>query len=106
MAILGRCDKTFFILKIELELSEKKFVFIWSQIKSFRHNLFMTSNQKTYFTQVSTFDQLNKKMSTEKLKWVLFRHNLFLTSNQKNCFTKVSTLDQLNMKMPSESFYI
>ena len=51
-----------------------KYVFIWSQIKSFRHILFLNSNKKTSFTKVSTFDQLITKRPSEKWNGCSFGH--------------------------------
>ena len=61
--------KSFSICKIELENAIRKitWVFISSQIKSFRHNLFLTFNLKTSFTKVSPFGHLNYKVPSEKL---------------------------------------
>ena len=54
-------------------------VIIWSQIKSFRHKLSLTYNQKKSFTKVSTFDQLNKYHHSS------FSHKLshFVTSSSQ-----------------------
>ena len=61
-----------FLVKLVLPVVEYKkalgkmiWVFIWSQIKSFRHNLFLNYYKKTSLTKVSTFDQLNTKMLSE-----------------------------------------
>ena len=51
-----------------------KCVFIWSQIKSFCHNLFMTPNLKTYFAKVSQVGQINENMPSEKWNQCSFGH--------------------------------
>ena len=71
-----------------------KWVFIWSQLKSFHHNLLLTSNLKTYVSKVSTFYQLNMKM--------ISNHNLFLTSDNKTFFYKSVFISKLKLKMPFE----
>ena len=70
--------KSFSIWSIKLEYVIRKIIlmFIWSKIKSFRHNLFLSSNQKTLFTKVSAFDQLNTEMISENWNVCSFGHNL------------------------------
>ena len=70
--------KSFSIWSIKLEyfIRKIKWVIIWSRIRSFRHSLFLNSNSKTYFTKVSTFDQLNMKMISENWNACSFRHKL------------------------------
>ena len=67
------------------------------------HNLFLTSNQKTYFIKVCLFDQSITEMISEKSNVCSFRHNLFLTTNQKTSFIKVSLFDQLETEIVSEN---
>ena len=70
--------KSFSICKIELENAIRKitWVIISSQIKSFRHNLFLTFNLKTFFTKVSPFGQLNYKVPSEKLNKYSYGHKI------------------------------
>ena len=86
-------------------------MFIWSQIKSFHQNLFLTSNLKTSFEKVSQYCQLNSNMSKEKLYTCSFGHKLshFVSTYswpkiKKMSFRKVSTIDQLNTEMISENW--
>ena len=59
--------KSFYIwsIKYKNDIRKLKYVFIWSQIKSFRHNLFLTSNPKTSLIKVSLFAQLDTEMISE-----------------------------------------
>ena len=58
------------------DIRKLKYVFIWSQIKSFCHKLFLTSYPKTYFTKLSTFDLLNAEMISENWNVCSFGHKL------------------------------
>ena len=69
-------------------------MFIWSQIKLFRHNLFLTTKQNNYFSKVSALDQLNTEMISENLNECSFGHEIshFITTCSwppiKNFFCK------------------
>ena len=72
-------------------------VFIWSQIKSFRHNLFLNYYQKTSLTKVSTFDQLNTKMLSENYMGVHLVTNKVISSQP--------ILELLSKNFFNRSFY-
>ena len=81
-------------IKLEYAIRKIKWVFIWSQIKSFCHNLFLTSNPKTSFAKVSTFDQLNMNMISKNWKYVHMVKNQVISSQpvtdlqSKNFYSK------------------
>ena len=76
--------KRFLILSTDFSnaLEKMKRMFIWSQNKSFRHNLIPTSNLIAYLTKVSPFYLLCYKTHWAKLKIGSFGHKLshFITT--------------------------
>ena len=69
--------KSFSIRSIEYKNAFRKmnWEFILSQIKSFCHNLLLTSYQKSYFIKVSIIDQFNTEMISENLNECSFVTN-------------------------------